>query len=91
MICINCSEDNANALVWAFCSDACKRDYTGEDDGAIALVSKPVVKILTPLHEDLYVLNDVGKVIHLCNNCIVPSDTAGYAKNTEDCVHRSPE
>ena len=48
-----------------------------------------VVKIPTP-YQELYVVNDAKKVIHLCSDCIIPSDKAGYVKNTENCDHILP-
>ena len=38
-----------------------------------------------------YVLNDDGKVVMVCTDCMIPSDTPGYIKNTEDCLHKTRE
>ena len=39
--------------------------------------------------QELYVLNEAGKIIHLCSDCIIIADKPGCVKNTEDCEHIS--
>lgn len=37
--------------------------------------------------QQIQVLTEFGKVLILCTHCIIPSDKAGYVKNTKNCGH----